>query len=68
MMSLEPATADDKRLEDRMAPAIARVLRPVLFAMEEQDIKTQAENTAILDAVSRAAWRQFRLECGKVND
>lgn len=65
MMSLEPATSGDKILEDRMAPAIARALRPILFAMEQQDMKAQAENTEILDAVSRMAWRQFRYECAK---
>lgn len=67
MMSYEPATADDKLIEDRMVPALARALRPVLFAMEEQDMKTQAENTAILDAVARAAWREFRIRCAKAN-
>lgn len=55
----------DRIIEDRMAPVIARALRPILFAMEEQDRKTQAENTEILDAVARAAWREFREQCAK---
>lgn len=68
MQNYEPATGNDKVLEDRMAPALARALRPILFAFEEQDMKTQAANTAILDAVSRAAWREFRIRCAEVNE
>lgn len=65
MTNYEPATAADRMLEDRMAPALARVLRPVLFAFEEQDMKTQAANSAILNAVARAAWREFRIRCAE---
>lgn len=57
----------DRIIEDRMAPVLTRALRPILFAMEEQDMKTQAENTEILDAVARAAWREFRAQCAKRN-
>lgn len=55
--------SDDKMLENRMAPAIARTLRPLLLAFEEQDVQTQTENTKIMDAVARAAWREFRAQC-----
>ena len=58
----------DRIIEDRMAPFLARALRPILFAMEEQDMKVQAENTAILDGVARAAWREFRAQCAKRNE
>lgn len=58
---------DDQALEDRMAPVIARTLRPLLLAFEEQDMQTQAENTKIMDAVARAAWREFRAQCAVVN-
>lgn len=65
MQSYEPATERDRLLEDRMAPAIARVLRPLLFSMEEQDVRIQNENTTIMDRVARAAWREFRMQCAK---
>lgn len=67
MMNYEPGTAADKLLEDRMAPVLARALRPILFSFEEQDMKTQAENSAIVDAVARAAWREFRVRCAKAS-
>lgn len=68
MMNFEPATPRDKAIEDRMVPALARALRPILFQMEEQDMKTQSENAAIADAVARAAWREFRQQCAKHNE
>jgi len=63
----EPATARDKAIEDRMVPALTLALRPLLFQMEEQDMKTQTENKAIIDAVARVAWREFRQQCAKFN-
>ena len=57
----------DRIVEDRMAPVFARALRPSLFAMEEPDMTTQTENRAILDAVARAAWREFRAQCAAKN-
>jgi len=67
MMNYEPTTPADKAVEDRMAPALSRVLRPILFAMEEQDMQVQAENSRVLDIVARAAWREFRAQFAKQN-
>jgi hypothetical protein len=64
----EPMRADkDKLIEDRMTPALMRALRPILFAFEEQDGVTQAENTRILEGVARAAWKEFRSACEDAN-
>lgn len=57
----------DETLENRMTPALRRALHDVLFAFEEQDVKTQTENAAILDRVARAAWREFRAACAEIN-
>ncbi len=65
-----PTEADierDRLIEDRMVPALIRALRPILFPMEEQDVKIQAENAVIAEAVARAAWREFRAQCAKAN-
>lgn len=56
----------DQDLEDRMVKPLMRALRPVLFAFEEQDVQTQAVNSAILEKVARAAWREFRDVCTQI--
>lgn len=51
---------DDVEIENRMAPQIAAALRPILIPMEEQDVKINQENSALMDRMAREVWRSFR--------
>jgi hypothetical protein len=51
----------EKVMEDRMVHAIGRALRPLLLPIDDPSIRP--ENDRLMDAVSRAAWREFMKQC-----
>lgn len=48
-----------EQVEEMMVPKIVEAIYPVLFPMEQQDCRIQAENLAHITNVARATWREF---------
>lgn len=59
--------ADDQTLEDRMVPTITAALRNILMTFESDQHTEFSSNEEILEAVARAAWREFCRHCNAVS-
>lgn len=55
-----PPKYTDAEVEARMVPKIVEAIYPVLIPMEQQDMRIQAENHALLTLLATAMWRSFR--------
>lgn len=50
----------DEEVEAMMVPQVAAAIYPVLFPVEEQDMRSQQRNSDLVNELAKEVWRGFK--------